>query len=137
MLHRGGLVHVVRSRRGQIMPWSYQRGFVEALHVEVETFIPYAPLLLSLGPIQGIKLWNARQFMPQLVGCPHLARVRLLGLEDNDLTISAIMQLARSPHLTGLTDLYLGGNPIQPGEWVTVTRAFPQARLHYNHWADW
>jgi uncharacterized protein (TIGR02996 family) len=92
--------------------WEYRRGFVEGISIPTADFIAQAANLFRAAPIREVKLYEVGAVVIDLAGCPHLARVSTLDLENNGLGDLESEVLMGSPHLTGLTTLLLWSNRI-------------------------
>jgi uncharacterized protein (TIGR02996 family) len=103
MLSQTPLRHRVKARRGLVRGWGYRRGFVELVMAEAQAFLKHADILFQLGPVQHVQLWRAQGLIPQLAASPHLGRLNTLDLGHGSLTGSDVQDLARFPHLQGLT----------------------------------
>jgi uncharacterized protein (TIGR02996 family) len=92
--------------------WEYRRGFVEGAGLPAPAFLSQAATLFRSGPVRELKLYQAHAVMPDLADCPHMARVRVLDLESNDLGDADLEVLMGSAHLGELTALLLWCNRI-------------------------
>ena len=101
---------------------AFTRGFVGSLLMLPAHFVERAEGLFELAPITEWGLagnaicnppppvrWDEETFA-RLAACPHLARLRGLGLEDGHARDDLLGVLFRSPHLTGLERLNLSWN---------------------------
>jgi uncharacterized protein (TIGR02996 family) len=93
----------------------FRRGFVDAIALDAERFLPHAKALLALAPLRELRLWGGGHCARVLVECPHLAGLETLAFSDYwvaPLTARDAPALAASPYLHGLTTLYLGWNSL-------------------------
>ncbi|HEY7315625.1 MAG TPA: TIGR02996 domain-containing protein [Gemmataceae bacterium] len=93
----------------------FQRGFVDAIILEVEHFLNHANELLVRVPLRALGLWGAGGHARALADCPHLAGLKALAFYDyfsDPLTARDAPALAASPYLQGLTHLGLGMNSL-------------------------
>jgi uncharacterized protein (TIGR02996 family) len=92
---------------------SFQRGFPPRIHLTAASFLAHGQRLFELLPLlREVSLTEARSIISELAGCPALARIRRLTLQENNLDDEAIAVLARSPHLGRLVSLDLSHNQI-------------------------
>lgn len=104
----------------------FQRGFVDAIILEVEPFLNRAKELLALVPLRALGLWGAGRRARALAGCPQLAGLKVLAFYDyfaDPLTARDAPALAASPYLQGLTILALGWNSLSDEGVEALTRA--------------
>jgi len=92
--------------------WEYRRGFVEGVGLQAAAFLAQAPALCRATPLRHLKLYDAASVIARVAASPHLARIRTLDLEDNDLGDEEIQALAGSPHLATIRTLLLWSNRI-------------------------
>lgn len=90
----------------------FYRGFVETIYVEPDVFMRHGDDLLDLAPIlkvgfvtrdehEGVTYW--RDYLPELIQCPALGRVRELEFGGKAaLDFRAMRILFESPHLDSL-----------------------------------
>lgn len=87
----------------------FRRGFVEAVTMRTERFLPRAAVLFATAPIQTVCLQFPRaRDIAALAVSPHLARIRGLALVDCPLRSADVRLLVNSPHAAQLTGLELG-----------------------------
>jgi uncharacterized protein (TIGR02996 family) len=92
------------------------RGFVEAVVLDVPTFLNRATELYSIAPIRSVVFVDAGPHIDALAASPHLAR--LVSMEFYNRSQSAplgdagLRALVQSPHLGKLTLLQLAWNEI-------------------------
>src|SRR5262249_3534297 len=58
----------------------FARGLRERVCCDAADFLEAADDLFRLGPIRHVQLTNARELLPAVTECPHLAQVRTLDL---------------------------------------------------------
>jgi uncharacterized protein (TIGR02996 family) len=92
--------------------WEYRRGFVEGVGLPTSDFLAHAPALCRATPLRHLKLYDAASAIVALAASPHLARLRELDLEHNDLGDEEALLLASSPHLGAVESLLLWSNRI-------------------------
>lgn len=124
---------------GLVHWWTFRRGFIEEISLDVEVFLEHGPELFRLAPIQEVHFSRVKDRLPGLAqsqylrrtsyldlsdnpvrdpgakllaASPHLARVRGLNLSSSGVGDAGLKALATSPHLKGLRELYLGDNRI-------------------------
>ncbi|MCI0462376.1 MAG: TIGR02996 domain-containing protein [Gemmataceae bacterium] len=97
----------LKSRRHAIRAVSYRRGFVEGVVVQATAFVDHGELLFGLGPVQHVRLLR---WVPDVVVCPHLARLLTLDVHGNNLSDADAFRLAASPHGGRLTALDVSYN---------------------------
>jgi uncharacterized protein (TIGR02996 family) len=93
----------------------FQRGFVDALALDAESFLRHADSLKHLVPLRELRLWRAGRCADRLAKEPLLAGLSVLSFNDYydaPLTAGDVAALADSPYLHGLSALYLGGNSL-------------------------
>lgn len=100
----------------------FHRGFPTTAYVPVDTFLEHGDELLSIAPILEVVLslpelddrgyrphWNT--YLPSLVKCPALARVRELTLGTGWFDFASMKYLIASPYIENLLRL-------RPGDWM-------------------
>jgi uncharacterized protein (TIGR02996 family) len=92
--------------------WEFRRGFVEGVGLPASAFLAQGATLFRSAPVSELKLYSAASVLPELCLSPHLARVRVLDLEKNDLGDADVEALAASPHLGELATLLLWCNQV-------------------------
>ena len=94
---------------GRKMNCEFAGGFVHAISLSATTFIREAEELLGLSPIQKVNLYETRHVVPELANCRALAGVRHLNLSGrgNQIGVTGLRELLKSPHLSGLRELGL------------------------------
>jgi uncharacterized protein (TIGR02996 family) len=92
--------------------WDCHRGFLDEVATGASVFLKHADELFRAHAVQRVKLSWAAVAMPELVKCPHLARVETLDLSANSLEADELTALA-SANLVRLTALNLNGNRVQ------------------------
>jgi uncharacterized protein (TIGR02996 family) len=95
----------------------FRRGFVDEVTVYSKRFVTDAAKLMTLAPIQRLKLADlaaARGNVPlaDVLACPALARLRGLDLSNSLLPDPAVDQIAACEHLRGLRELRLGATEL-------------------------
>jgi uncharacterized protein (TIGR02996 family) len=93
----------------------FDRGFISAAKFDTpDAFFDSVDKVFSSAPVHEVRLHNF--YWPdatRLADCQHLARVRVLDLNDgNRISNKGIEALIASPHLRNLTELKLGGNAL-------------------------
>jgi uncharacterized protein (TIGR02996 family) len=88
--------------------WGFERGFVERVTVNAQTFLKHAGTIFRLAPIRHAEICRAERFGRELAACPHLAR--LTSLRIHKLFVDDTVLLIASPHLNKLTELDLREN---------------------------
>jgi uncharacterized protein (TIGR02996 family) len=92
--------------------WEYRRGFVEGVGIPAQALLSQAATLFRSAPIDELKLYGSSGYWGDLAGCSHLARVRSLDVEKNDLGDVDLEALAGSTHLKEVSTLLLWSNRI-------------------------
>ena len=93
----------------------FQRGFVDTLALDAESFLCYSDYLKRLVPLRELRLWRAGRCADRLAKEPQLAGLSVLSFldyYDAPLTANDAAALAKSPYLHGLSALYLGRNSL-------------------------
>jgi uncharacterized protein (TIGR02996 family) len=94
---------------------SYHRGFADAATVPARKFLDNAQDLFRLAPIRHLQINHAKDLSAEVADSPHLRRVTSLCFRNNFRMTSSFWRFLKSPHLSHLTGLDLGGNKIGPG----------------------
>jgi uncharacterized protein (TIGR02996 family) len=102
----------------------FRRGFIEKVQVTAAVFLRDGEALFRLTPLREVVLREVGGDLPQVVHCPHLARLTVLGLSHNRIGAAGAAALASSPHLARLTELDLSDNGIG-AEGATALAASP------------
>jgi uncharacterized protein (TIGR02996 family) len=97
---------------------TFRRGFVEAIAVRAEVFLAGSDSWFQAAPIRRVHFLAAtlgypQRLLPQLVACPHLARLSGLDFRHNTLACNGVADLAASPYLRRLASLDLSGNEVR------------------------
>jgi uncharacterized protein (TIGR02996 family) len=103
--------------------YSFKRGLVEQIRVDVVTLAQHADALLGSAPVRSLAIAPLEdeeegapfELIEQLAACPHLARVREIDasegtLGDADGEGKRLAALLTSPYLTALEKLVLGSD---------------------------
>lgn len=88
----------------------FQRGFVSGFMVNAAGLLAHADRLWRLAPISWIDLRDAWEVADKLAGCPHLGRIKSLGISLNQLGDSEANAVFSSPYFGQLESLYAGNN---------------------------
>jgi uncharacterized protein (TIGR02996 family) len=96
---------------------TFRRGFVEAIAVRAEVFLAESEAWFQAAPIRRAHFLAAicghpPRLPPQLVACPHLARLSALDFRHNTLGCRGVGDLAATVHLRRLASLDLSGNDV-------------------------
>jgi uncharacterized protein (TIGR02996 family) len=95
--------------------WTFRRGLVEAIRLDVSVFLDRADDLFAAFPTLTVaKLSRAVGDLPELAASPWLAHLRGLDLSDNDITGKDLARLSASRNICLLEALDLSDNPIGP-----------------------
>jgi uncharacterized protein (TIGR02996 family) len=92
--------------------WEYRRGFVEGVGIPAAALLSHADTLFRLGPIRELKLYHSSGLLGDVAACPHLANIRILDLENNELNDADVAELSESPHLMQVHTLFLWSNRV-------------------------
>ncbi|MBY0228017.1 MAG: TIGR02996 domain-containing protein [Gemmataceae bacterium] len=92
--------------------WEYRRGFVEGVGLPASALLAQGAALFRAAPIDEIKLYHAGGMLGEVASSQHLARLRVLDLEKNELGDGDLDSLAWSPHLGELRTLLLWSNHV-------------------------
>jgi uncharacterized protein (TIGR02996 family) len=93
----------------------FQRGFVDTLSLNAESYLRYARRLQALAPIRVLHLWGAGRCAATLAQESTLSGLLVLGFTDyydSPLMAGDMGVLAASPYLEGLRGLLLGRNSL-------------------------
>lgn len=158
-LNQSGMKGLIRSRRGKIRGWKYQRGFVEELSVDAGLYLQHHAVLRQVGPICTLKLWNTsfqqlmqiatdaefadvsgldlqlHQFgdnaIQMFLGAVNTSQIRLLNLAGNSLT-NATAETVSKCDWTSLQRLVLSQNAIDRGTLLSLYEQFGDCVQHEN-----
>ena len=92
--------------------FTFERGFADRMTFAMRKFLDHAPAVFALEPVWHAKLREGQALIGELAGCPHVARLRSLSLNTNQMGPARARVLFTSPHLARLTHLDLGNNGI-------------------------
>ena len=109
LLHRF-LTDWTAHLRGLATGFTFHRGLLETVSVDVPTFIARGEELFRRAPVRGVKFLDAARHVAALAECEHLTRVRDLGLCGADLGNGGLNVLLRSRNLSGVESLDLSFN---------------------------
>lgn len=101
----------------------FHRGFVEEIGMTAAGFLRRAGVLFRRTPLRRVSLRKLGDRAEALARFPHLTRLTTLWLERDCINDRAAVTVARSPHLTGLTHLGLSHNSIGPVGAIDVFKA--------------
>jgi uncharacterized protein (TIGR02996 family) len=92
----------------------FRRGFLDGIRCDGPAhFLAVADRLFASQPVRCLRFYSAAAWDPaatvELAACPHLARIRRLGLPRWERPDEPLLALTASPHLAGLRTLDLGG----------------------------
>jgi uncharacterized protein (TIGR02996 family) len=90
---------------GKVLSWTFERGFIEYVRMEADSFLKHTDFLFENAPIRRLFLINVRHKVRSIVRSPYLARLSHLYLENLDLT--DLGDLLDSRYLTKLSQLDL------------------------------
>lgn len=129
LLHRF-LTDWTAHLRGLATGFTFHRGLLETVSVDVPTFVARGEELFRRAPVRGVKFLDAARHVAALAGCEHLERVRDLGLCGADLGNGGLNLLLRSKHLTGVESLDLSFNGLDDtaARLLARTAALPRLR---------
>lgn len=107
--------------------WRFQRGFVNGISLEADSFLRHAPELRLLIPhLKWLHLWGASGRIRALAHTPELEGLSILSFIDyhhSPLTAEDAAALVDSPYLHGLSTLQLGWNSLGDDGVVPLVRA--------------
>ena len=63
----------------------FRRGFAEAMSLTGRAFISLGAALFDATPLREVKLIAVNFLLPELLACPHLAKLRVLDLRGNGI----------------------------------------------------
>jgi uncharacterized protein (TIGR02996 family) len=113
--------------------WEFHRGFVEAIHVNAETFLDAADTLVRLAPLRRVRLLNLyTEQLPRLARLAALARLAVLEATGN-YRHAGFRTLCASPHLRGLAGLAVHDTPIGPAGLEALLDSPSLSRLTHLH----
>jgi uncharacterized protein (TIGR02996 family) len=96
--------------------YDFRRGFLEYVALSSEAFLSKHERLFRIAPIRALHLDSCRELLPQVLACPSLRRLRALEFfpasYGDELGPPDVAQVARCPHLAGLTSLALSANEV-------------------------
>jgi uncharacterized protein (TIGR02996 family) len=92
--------------------YSFRRGFVTVVNMQIEDFVSTAPALMALAPIAALATYPGDNRVRNLAKTPEAGRLRFLAISRADLGDPGAMALAESPFLRDLDSLKLSGNAI-------------------------
>jgi uncharacterized protein (TIGR02996 family) len=92
----------------------FHRGFPEIVGVLVDKFALVAEQLFSLTPVSTLSLCciDIKDYLPQIISCPHLNRVNKLTLNRLNIDDEKVKLISESSYLNNLQNLELGENKI-------------------------
>lgn len=116
--------------RGLASGFTFHRGLLDTVAVDVPTFAAHGQELFRRAPVRGVKFLDAARHVAALAECEHLARVRDLGLCGADLGNGGLNLLLRSPYLTAVESLDLSFNGLDDSaaRQLARTSALPALR---------
>jgi len=92
------------------------RGFVEAVSIDVPTFLARAPELYAVAPIRAVQFVDAGPCIDALAASPHLARLISIDFYNKSdaapLGDAGLSTLVASPHLGKIAILKVSSNEI-------------------------
>lgn len=115
--------------RGLASGFTFHRGLLDTVAVDVPTFAARGQELFRRAPVRGVKLLDAGRHVAALAECEHLVRVRDLGLCGADLGNGGLNVLLRSPYLTGVESLDLSFNGLDDSAARQLARTGAMPRL--------
>ena len=103
----------MHHRRGLVRGWSYARGFIEGLSVDTATFVDEAEVLMEIGPIRTLRLWDASpRLLLELVAMSAFEQIVHLDLRHNRLGDQCLATFLTQPAAASLKSLDLTGNSL-------------------------
>ncbi len=116
--------------RGLATGFTFHRGLLDTVSVDVATFAARGEELFRRAPVRGVKFLDAARHVGTLAECEHLARVRDLGLCGADLGNGGLNLLLRSRHLSAVESLDLSFNGLDDSaaRLLARTSALPRLR---------
>jgi uncharacterized protein (TIGR02996 family) len=101
---------------GIVDDWRFSRGFVEHIRIHSDNLLTNAEALFAFAPLTSLHLRLQLKDVPHLAACRQLQWVQTLSFSRCHLNDRALQQLLLSPHLHGITALYLDRNGLNtPG----------------------
>lgn len=109
--------------RGLATGFTFHRGLLDTVSVDVPTFAARGEELLRRAPVRGVKFLDVSRHVSILADCEHLARVREVGLCGADLGNGGLNILLRSRFLTSVESLDLSFNGLDDSAARLLARA--------------
>jgi uncharacterized protein (TIGR02996 family) len=120
-----------REVKGIADEYEFHRGFIAFVALPARVFLEKAGRLLAALPIQHLDLTGAKPWIGELLGSPHLRRMRSLSLDQSGLDNEDMKQLAASPNLAELRWLSLGYNALTLPGVVELAKSTALPKLRY------
>jgi uncharacterized protein (TIGR02996 family) len=106
--------------------YRFRRGFVEAVDLDIVTFVLRGDELFRTAPVRELRLHGSvQQDILGLAACLDLTRLRALDLSRTDLSPDGLGALLASEFTTGLRELNLGMNPARGDGFARALAASP------------
>jgi uncharacterized protein (TIGR02996 family) len=89
---------------------SYDRGFVDSVSIDMESFVKHGEQLLAAAPLLREVSFTLRprsRLTPALATCPWFQHVTAVEFRKGRLPVDNLLAFARSPHMAHLRSLYL------------------------------
>ena len=107
--------------RGKVLDVEFARGFVEHATVDAAQFPDVAESLFASESIRSVRVCRPAPsrseyevLLKPVFDLPQLAKLAALDLQGVELNYDDCVNLSESPHLSGVAQLTLRGNPIFP-----------------------
>lgn len=126
-LQAGPLRGQVRSR-GLLQGWNYRRGFVAEITAHAAAVVRYLDELLALGPLEHVRVRQARTVLDDVLDGVMLADIKELDLSGNELVDGDIPWLIL-PAVARLRFLDLRWNRFSPAGRAQLERAVRDGQL--------
>jgi hypothetical protein len=111
--------------------YTFNRGFIELVGLDAESFIGSAERLLAAAPIIHLDLTNVKRVAQELFECPHLKQIHSLSLDNSELEDQEVTWLANSAYLENLRWLSLAYNRVGREGITQLVQAHPMRNLQY------
>jgi uncharacterized protein (TIGR02996 family) len=115
-----------RPFKGLFARYEFRRGFIERVTMKAKAFVEDGERILALTPLRYVKLRDPKDHIRALAGCVRLARLDALDLNYGKLGAGRAELLFSSPHLGRLRLLDLGNNNIGQSGVQALAAATPR-----------
>jgi uncharacterized protein (TIGR02996 family) len=106
--HRHAWEAPVRGRGVQAV--YFRHGFIDKVVATATAFVHRGAAWVADTPLRKVELTEVAGKAGRLAACRHLAHIRGLTIADSRFGDADVVALVRSPDLTGVTDLFIGGS---------------------------